>query len=222
MAIPSPRNIPEFRQKIEEIFYKKIDVLWIKYFPEIEAYRRIRNYFLNSPKKYDYLLLIPDDLILNQEGFDLLLQELDSPSLDMTVYDNRYPVLSGICNFSNVNPVMKNTVAASIHSVTGKHLLTFDQLAEIKDNVIRVSYTGFMCELIHRSVVEEIEFQSGQDLNLGIDMMFSNACVKRFIPQFILKTARFTHLKGLNAGIDTLLVGKVKPSIIFANGDTNH
>jgi hypothetical protein len=219
--VPSPRDIPEVRQPIVDILYPDHDVIWFKYFQELDAYQKARKYFLESERNYDYFCIIPDDLGINKEGIDLLLNELENPSLDLSKYDNQYPVLAGICNYSYVNSEQMTLVAASVSSTTSAYLLSFGQLEKMSDRIIKCAYIGFSCEFIHRSVMEKIDFKS--HAALGMDNIFSDSLVKKKIPQYILKDARFVHYKGLSVlhksslsvNPDVIFVGVYKPYVIF-------
>ena len=219
--VPSPRDIPEVRQPIIDILYPNFDVIWFKYYQELDAYQKARRYFLESDRDYEYLCVIPDDLAINREGIDLLLNELENPSLDLSQYKNQYPVLAGICNYSYMNAEQMALVAASISSTTSSYLLTFNMLDKMKDSIIKCAWIGFSCEFIHRSVLEQIDFRSHSAL--GLDNVFSDQLVKKKIPQYILKTAKFVHYKGLSVQYksalstnpDVTFTGVYKPYVIF-------
>lgn len=221
--VPSPRDIPEFKQPVVDLLYGKHDVIWFKYYPELEAYQKARNYFLNSPKKYDYLCIIPDDMAINEDGLKKLLRELENPSLDMVEWGGNYPVLAGICNLSYTNEDQMGKVAASMSSTLSQYLLTFRALEGMEDTVIKCAWIGFSCEFVHRSVLEKIDFKHYP--SLGIDNTFSDSLVKKRIPQYILKTARFVHYKGLSVKYrsalstnpDVTLVGVKKPHVIYVD-----
>jgi hypothetical protein len=224
--IPSPRDIPEFKQPIVDLLYNKHDCIWFKYYPELEAYQKARNYFLNSPKNYDYLCIIPDDLGINEDGLKKLFRELENPSLDMAGGEwggHNYPVLAGICNYSYINEDQMEKVAASLSSTTSSYLLTFSALEQMQDTIIKCAYIGFSCEFIHRSVLEKIDFKRYPDL--GLDNAFSDQLVKKKIPQFIHKGARFVHYTGLSVKYrqalstnpDVIFTGVKKPSVIFVD-----
>ena len=109
---------------------------------------------MESPENYEYFLILPDDLAINKEGIDLLLNELENPSLELSEYGNKYPVLSGICNLSlDTNTEQMNQVAASISSTLSMYLLSFSNLEKMKDKVIKCAWIGFSCEFIHCSVL---------------------------------------------------------------------
>jgi GT2 family glycosyltransferase len=210
--IPSPRDIPEVKQPIVDLLYQKHDVLWMKYYPELEAYQKARQYFLNSPKKYDYLCIIPDDLAINSEGLNNLFRELENPSIELSKFGGNYPVLAGVCNYSYINEQQMEMVAASISSTVSSYLLTFKGLESMKDNIIKCAYIGFSCEFIHRDVLKQIDFKRYPDL--GLDNAFSDQLIKKKIPQYILKTAKFVHYKGLSVKYRTAL--STNPDIIFS------
>ena len=225
--VPSPRDIPEVRQPIVDILYPDFDVIWFKYFQELDAYQKVRKYFLESDRNYDYLCIIPDDLAINKEGIDLLLNELENPSLDLSQYQNKYPVLAGVCNYSYINAEQMTLVAASVSSTTSSYLLSFGMLDKMKDSIIKCAWIGFSCEFIHRSVLEQIDFRSHP--SLGLDNVFSDSLIKKKIPQYILKTARFTHYKGLSVQYknalsvnpDVIYSGIYKPYILFHDSQKN-
>lgn len=214
--IPSPRSIPEVKQPIVDLLYHQHDVLWLKYYPELEAYRKARSFFLNSPEKYDYFCIIPDDLAINQDGLHQLFRELDNPTIDLSQYNctdggQNYPVLAGVCNYSYLSEEQMNKVPASISSTLSHYMLDFDTLERMKDRIIKCAWIGFSCQFIYRSVLEQVDFKQYPDL--GLDNTFSDSIIKKKIPQFLLKTAKFVHYKGLSAKYRTAL--SVNPDIIY-------
>lgn len=223
--VPSPRDIMEVKQPIVDLLYQKHDVLWMKYYPEIEAYRKARAFFLNSSEKYDYFCILPDDMALNEDGLNQLFRELDNPSIELSQYGGNYPVLAGVCNLSCLNEKQMQTVCASISSTTSQYLLDYPTLEKLPDRIIKCAWIGFSCQFIHRSVLEQIDFK--QYPELGLDNAFSDSLVKKKLPQYILKTAKFIHYKGLSAKFngalsvnpDQILVGKYKPRVIFVPRD---
>ena len=222
-CVMSPRDIAEVKQPIVDLLYGKHDVLWMKYYPELEAYQKARSYFLNSPKNYTYFVILPDDLGINEDGLKKLFRELENPSIDLAEWGGNYPVLAGICNLSYTNEEQMEKVAASVSSTLSQYLLTFRALEGMADSVIKCAWIGFSCEFVHRSVLEKIDFKSYP--SLGIDNTFSDSLVKKKIPQYILKTAKFVHYKGLSVQFrnalstnpDVTYVGKYKPHVIYVD-----
>lgn len=204
--IPSPRHIPEVIQPIKDILYPEHDVIWFKYYPELEAYNTARKFFLD--KNYDYMCIIPDDLIINKEGIDILLEELKT---------EKYKVLAGVCNLSYLSDLQFSKIAAS-HEKQG--FITKTELEKM-DDITKVYWIGFSCYFIHRSVLEIMEFESrnynGLDDNMALNLKVAG------IDQYICKRAMFTHLKGLSSRYiksvtvnpDIIYTGKREKFIIF-------
>jgi hypothetical protein len=83
LVIFNPRSIPEFYKAIERI--NGISKLWIKYFPQDEAYNKAREFFLQSD--YTHFMILPDDLIVTQADVDAIVN-----------HDESYDSISGWCN----------------------------------------------------------------------------------------------------------------------------
>lgn len=228
--IPSPREIPEVRKPIKEILYNRFDVIWFKYYDEVEAYRLARSYFLNDSKQYDYLCIIPDDLVINRKGIDLLLNELENPSIDLFDYGERYPVLSGICNqgFVNINEYNRMLVSGLVISPTGDpkdktilypNFTPRKELMKYPNDIMQFLYVGFSCEFIHRNVIKGVPFrekdEEGGRRATGIDVYFSRDLEDLGIPQYIHRQAQFIHLRGLSVQFARSI--SVNPDIIFTN-----
>jgi hypothetical protein len=189
--VPSPRDIDIVSQKIKEILYPDYDVLWIKYAPELEAYRKAREFFLKSPKKYEYFCIVPDDLILNPESFDMLLKEVST---------NNYKVLSGICNVSCQNHQYLDMAAATLTEMptaTRIKWVTFPEAEKFDKPIKKVIFAGFPVTFIHRSVMEKIDFTRNNPIN-SLDLELAYALEEEGIDQYCHFGAKFLHLKGAN------------------------
>jgi hypothetical protein len=234
--IPSPRSIPEVKQPIVDILYGKHDVIWMKYFEELDAYRFARDFFLKSEKDYTYFCIIPDDLVINQKGIDILFNELNNPSLELAKFDGVYPVLAGVCNLSYTTDLELSKIAAAQAIIPDPSYqnaaLLWDSFIKFKDldgfmyDIIRCLFIGFSCEFIHRSIIEKFEFRR-PDHTGGLDTFLSYDLKTNKIPQFIHKKARFLHLKGLSSRIrnaisvnpDVIYTGVYEPQIIYVDSD---
>lgn len=83
VAIPSPRDIPEFRVALHRSM-PGYDKVWFKNYSESEyPYTKIRDYFLEhynnkegGRRRYTHLAILPDDVILHKEGVDKLIQNV--------------------------------------------------------------------------------------------------------------------------------------------------
>lgn len=191
MFIPSPRDIDIVSQKVKEILYPDYDVLWIKYAPELEAYRKAREFFLKAPKHYEYFCIVPDDLILNPESFDMLLKEVET---------NNYKVLSGICNVSCQNHQYLDMAAATLTEMptaTRIKWVTFPEAEKFDKPIKKVIFAGFPVTFIHRSVMEKIDFTRNNPIN-SLDLELAYALEEEGIDQYVHFGAKFLHLKGAN------------------------
>jgi len=229
--IPSPRNIPEVKNEIVANIYKKHDVIWLKYYREIDAYKKARQFFLTSAENYDYLVIIPDDLLVNTQAFENLMAEIEKPSIDVKKYD----ILAGICNSSYINSEQMGQIAASNVELptpdkTGgvllwPHMIKFADLEKRKENILRCKFIGFSFYFIHKNVVRDIPFRvdNPDRQQGGVDVFFSADLNAQGIDQYIDKRSRFVHLRGLSAqnmksisvNPDVMLVGKIKPHTIL-------
>lgn len=239
--IPSPRHIPEVKQPIIDLLYGKHDVIWMKYFKELDAYRKAREFFLLIPEKYDYFCIIPDDLVINQKSINILLDELVNPTINLKEFGGKYPVLAGICNLSYSNDEEMSKIAAAKRvipdennnqkriEVVWDHFIKFKELESITDKIIQCLWIGFSCQFIHRSVLEKIQFRQ-PDHTGGLDTFFSYDLRDLQIPQYIHKQARFLHLKGLSSQFrdvlscspDVIYTGVYDPHIIYVDKEFNN
>lgn len=190
--IPSPRDIDIVRQRIEEIIYPRYDVLWVKYFNELDAYKIGRKIFLGlcDIYNYDYFCIIPDDLVLNQKSFDLLIDELNKRY--------RYEVLSGICNVSNHNWDMWNSATAVFSPMPTRdplyyNWINFDDVSP--PEVKRVIFAGFPVTFISKGVMKSINFLKRNPKN-SLDLELARHLEEWSIPQYVHFGARFLHLGG--------------------------
>lgn len=189
--VPSPRDIDIVSQKIKEILYPDYDVLWIKYTPELEAYKKAREFFLKAPKHYEYFCIVPDDLILNEEAFNILLKEVQSQN---------YKVISGICNVSCQNHQYLDMAAATITEMptaTRIKWVTFTESEKFDKPIKKVIFAGFPVTFIHRSVMEKIDFTRNNPIN-SLDLELAYALEEEGIDQYVHFGSKFLHLKGAN------------------------
>ena len=85
IAIPSPRDLPQFAEAVNKI---PADKLFCKYMHEQQAYDTIRENFLTSAnEQYTHLAILPDDLIVTPYHWQQLVEDLHE-------YD--FPVLCGV------------------------------------------------------------------------------------------------------------------------------
>ena len=194
---PTPRgNI----QEVEE--YNSLlpcDTLHIKYALSTPAYSAARKYFLDHAQ-YDYFVIAPDDLIVKPEHVT---------SIEKLCDDYDYPVISGMCNVSEmqlkpkgvVNFVM-GKVPPTMHYKNGRKFnwATRDKLP--KENIFKVSYTGMALGAIRRDIMEKYNFGLRQDI--GRDLTLCNMCYENDIPIYVDQRLDMIHLRycgTMNVGI---------------------
>ena len=170
IAIPSVRDLQEFKQAIKQI--KNIDKLWIKYTPAPTAYPLIRSEFLSNPNNYTHLIILPDDLIVEPDKLQYLLDDYDTA---LSTDEKNTTILTGYCNVdvkadndkANIctEPVLVHRGARTYNWIPIQHLRTqknniaSDQNSTDKDYLIPVKFAGFPLYIIPRNIVEQIPFR---------------------------------------------------------------
>lgn len=194
----SPRDIPDFTAAIKKI---PVDKLFAKYHTEREAYRVLREMFLDT-KKYTHMIICPDDLIVQVKDYEILLN-------DVKEFD--YPVIGGIFNINYQN--MDTYVAAK--KLSPFRLFTNEEL--FADGPIKqVAFDGFAFTFVRRDVVKDIEFHSKEYSSTAFDVAFATECQKYDIPIHVDTRAKMLHLanrKG-DGTHENMGFGK-KPTLIF-------
>jgi hypothetical protein len=217
LFIPSPRNIVAFEEATAKV---KADKLWIKFYPEKEAYDIARDWFLDH-SAYSHIAILPDDLLITSTDYNLLKHDAD-----------HYNVINGWCrNTIRLRPNWTGepeTEYTADTNVSITHLPpdppskgTYEQfhfasisqfnrlIAESINPVIEVKFAGFPLTFISREIVEQVPFRSD---GCCVDSCFSLDIDKKGIKQFVDLRVRTTHM---NRPASDLMVGKNEPSIIF-------
>lgn len=185
VASPNPRDIPDFYEAMSNLDF---DRFYAKYYRCVDAYPRIRDFFLGHD--YDILCLFSDDLIVNPLGLRLLIDDII-----------RYPgdVISGYCNFdmnrySDKYCFLKegNTYYPEINKLD-EYLK--DARTKYQPHLYHVTFNGFACIVIHRNILEKIPFRFS-DNGGGVDQNFCDDCRERGIDVLvdIREPCRFLHL----------------------------
>lgn len=220
---PSPRDIPEVKQNQDTI---ECDKLLVKYYHAKRAYKIIRSYFLDH-EEYTHLILHPDDLIVNNEHFNILKSDIER---------HDYQVLSGTCNVSTIGQE-EESLAITLqpnfpHPQRDMRKYGFVTRIALRPehdkNIWQVAWAGFPFMWIRRDILEKIELVDDSEYNLqdpdrgwAFDVMFCYNCKELGIPIYVdfnLK-ARMRHLKGnYRMGNREIQTGIKKPKVIFING----
>lgn len=208
MVFHHPRDIPQFKEAVNQI---QCDKLWVKYYIESTAYNIVRNSFLkisaHSDTRYKYLVILPDDLIPNQEAFDLLCKDAEK-------YD--FPIISGICNLDwarqNIyTPKLSFGTAKEDYFVTNETLPGL-----VKEEPIRkVKCVSFACTFIRRDVVEDIEFGNRDDC--AKDFEFEKDCERLGIDIHCDLRAKMLHRSNVfgDSNFEHMFLNIKPPAIIY-------
>jgi hypothetical protein len=202
----SPREIPEFIEAMNKLPYDKC---MAKYYYEAEAYKELLEYFL-AHKDYTHMAIIPDDLVVHREGFELLKQDLE---------EHDYPVLEGICNL-----LYNDTERCGPTLNGGPSFYTKDALLEVVEkqgDIIQVVSEGFACLFIRRDILEKHPdaLRGMPNTNTSFDWAFSLTCLQKGIPIRVDTRAGFLHLAGRDpAYLEHWYRGKRIPRVMFSDG----
>lgn len=206
------------------MLYKTInhehDILWVKHCKEPLAYSLIQTFFLKNKlnRHYDYLVITPDDLVLNKKSLDILINELESPSLPKEPDRNNesipymegdfYSVLSGICNFGcgseydiQHGPVITEGVPSNKEFMfdfdKGKLMNLAERYVRSAGKIIPVKFAGFPLTFIHRSVFDVLDMRAN-DYDQCTDLTFSSDLERKEIVQYCHLDAMFLHIREID------------------------
>jgi hypothetical protein len=222
---PSPRLILQTKEGIDDI--KGVPKLLVKFFNEADAYKIMRDYFLKHKKDFDYMAIVPDDLIVGQRYYDMLIADLEK---------EKYPVLCGVCNVNLVNNQV-DRLAICIDKLPDirKTLREFgwadlrNKDHPVPEGIIKVKFAGFPFIFIRKDIVEQIDFTGdlpyNQDIpphstgSTAMDTQFCWECDKKGIDIYCDTRVRMVHLAGATPSLfgyssDILYVG-VRPAKVL-------
>jgi hypothetical protein len=215
LVIFNPRSIPEFYTAIEKI--NGISKLWIKYFPQDEAYKKAREFFLQSD--YTHFMILPDDLIVTQKDVDAIVN-----------YDESYDSISGWCNNNGRDETNIDTNISAFLPPDPPRTATYEGyrwykiaqieslLSKVKDSdsdaIIPVLHQGFALSRLSRRLIEQVPFRTDAgccvDSCLSLDLMN----FRDMFTQYVDIRIRMKHLKIPRS---ELLVGKEKAKMLLEN-----
>jgi len=206
LVVFKAREIPQFLEALGKI---QCDKLIMEYYPQEEAYFESRKWFLEH-KEYTHFIIIPDDLVVTPEVFDLIAYAPDFPSI------------SGWCNNTALKTENKVPFDApdvdtniSRYSPPGEpkrgryaeyRWMTIAEAEKLqKQGIIGLSvlHQGFALTRLSRELVEQIPFRSAE--GCCIDTCLSIDLLKARIPQYVDMRARCFHIayqySQINVGI---------------------
>ena len=197
VAIPSPRDIKEVTENWTTYDY---DCIVVKYALQHEAYKHLREYFLEH-EEYTHFCIMPDDLVVTSEQLNDLWE-------CATIEDN-YPVLSGICPVDEDETRPKG-IPLAIQRVIPKQTRDSDETRSPRDwvyqkdlypcdSIIKVEHAGFPCMIIRRDIMEIVSWRGSTKIGLNLegnyDWQFSQDCKRNGIPIHVMPYVYLKHLR---------------------------
>src|SRR5688500_1321475 len=199
IAIPSPRDIPEFKDAVNK-YLIKFDKIWFKYWNQSdEPYKYIKRYFLKSWKKeYNHLIILPDDLVVNEIGVNKLVNKIQS-NLD------RYKVIMGSCRveYDSNQYIFTKNLPDLVRSYRLYDWYTEKDIGTDFVGMMKVPYCGTPFAILDKDVVKQVSFSDDKKYNMSAasgyseDVVLAHDLDKLNIPIWVHNGTRFTHLKGL-------------------------
>lgn len=151
--IPSPRNDPEFAERVAKLPHDKF---WIKYHSyDLKPYQKARDFFLKH-KQYSHFAICPDDLMVTEDGVVKLwklAQKLD--------------VIMGTCN---VDMTDMDRLAMTSNLPDGRReSRAYDYIDrnEVNGKVIQVPWCGTPFAIFKRKIFKHVFFQGDRKWNPG-------------------------------------------------------
>lgn len=225
VGVPSPRNIDvvaDGHQTIRDKYH--IPFLYAKYWKEIQAYMIIQDFFLNHSNA-DYLIIAPDDLVVNAEHFEKLAE---------TVEKENYPVFSGVCNLDCNHPNTLNIcVHATPHVLRKLRRYHWAEANQVEQGIIQVKFAGLPFQFIRRDVAEKIPLTGDTPHDIhrrgieptSFDTAFCYECEQKNVPIYVDTRVKMLHLRYAEHGsiigsqVDNIRVYKSSPHVFFNRGD---
>jgi len=191
IAIPSPRDIPEFERAVEDIPHDKIWIKYVTYDDIPNPYQRFVNYFKRH-KEYSHLAILPDDLIPTPDVIERLVNHAKDGLRCVTGYSNmdmndmdRYP----IC-YNDVTPQRQGR---------DYQFLTKETLP---DDLFQARWQGTSFMILDRDLVNRLEWigdmVDGANPGMGIQAFDVGICYqlnKMNIPIWVDPKCWMLHMR---------------------------
>jgi len=232
LVSPSPRDILQVLSAHRSL---DADMLYAKYFTERNSYPLLKDYFLKHPE-YTHMIICPDDLVILPK---------DLVQLAVDIYNNDYPIISGICNVDlditkdfysiteNIPHPVRPLMPKEGERKWGWRWYSWYNDVSIKreqelqkQEIIQVWHSGFALQALRRDVVEQIDFVTDSEANdiqnwesAGTDVMFSNSCALSGIPIFADPRIKMLHLRKSGKVEITLGDGELR---FYPNGSKDY
>lgn len=193
------------------------DILQLRFYGEYEAYRLMRNYFLEHPD-YTHLVLATDDVLVRKEHIEILQNDLESKD---------YPVLCGMMNveqdeFMKYEGNLNISFELALKDRQLRHYNWIRRNELPNRDMFQVKFNGFALMAIRRDIIEKNEFACDGVFRLrgvisgaSVDLVFCWYCHENSIPIFVDKRIDMKHLRTSGK----MRVGECSPrTYLFKNG----
>ena len=193
------REIPLFKLHTDKL---KIDKLWVKFYPQGEAYALAREWFLEH-EEYTHLVTLPDDLLATQEAIDILSEDAAKEDI----------IISGWCNntawitnniYTDFSFILPPVQTKEWHPY---QFASIESILQFKTNIIPVPFQGIALTFLPRKVMQEISFAK----DLPQDIVLAHDLFRKGYSQYVDLRARMIHLRHPHG----ILVGKKQKEIVF-------
>ncbi len=207
LFIPSPRDIEIVKESVDKL---KIDKLWLKYYPQEEAYVTARDWFLRH-YEYTHLIIHPDDLLATQTALEFLLLSADDKVISgwciNTIKENWEQINDTSISYTLCWDPPRSATYESFNFIPAQHINTL--LSDGKA-IIKVKFSGFALCCIPRNILEQVMFRGDQDCCM--DATFAIDLHYYGIDQYCNLKTRTKHLRRSKEEIQ---VDKKPKRIIF-------
>lgn len=122
--------------------------------------------------KYDYLLHLETDLFPPSDIIELLMMKTKP------IVSALYYVDNGIYR----KPMIQRSIKLAPRFLSSKNFMANEDLCFCDGTLKKVAHAGLGCILIHRSVLEKVNFRHIEGVNNHPDTYFAEDCAKERIP----------------------------------------
>ncbi len=187
----SPRsNIPRVEYQNE---FLPCDKIIPRFIPEWQAYKLMREYFLEH-MEYSHLVLATDDIVVKPEHIKQLIRDIE-------LHD--YPVVAGLMNVDQGDKININIAYQLPLKNRRSRKYQWMKRNELPiDNCFKVAFNGFSLMAIRRDIVAKSSFSADRvfegkppEQGASLDLVFCYWCQDNNIPVYCDKRIDMEHLR---------------------------
>lgn len=198
VGILSPRDIPQFMDSVKTSL-TGYDKLWLRYYRQFEnPYQTLKDEFLKlvDDEEYQYLALLPDDLVINKAGVDKLAANVASNP-------KKYEIMMGNCNVEIGSPYV--AVTKNLPSLDRKKRVYnwYTKKLLLGKGIVPVKHSGTPLCILNRELITSgiISLKNDKEWNpdtlvgTSEDVVLSWDAYTHGIPIYVDTDVMFLHLK---------------------------